>query len=93
MLPVAPQIERTHFAPLWITARGAAERVLQRLQWARGDRGTHRAISPTRQDPQVVDLAVQLQPAGNREGQERRADTETAARERCHCRVPVLTEP
>lgn len=34
--------------------------------------GTHRAVSPARQDPKVVDLAVQLQPAGNREGEEGR---------------------
>lgn len=39
---------------------------------ARRSWGTHRAISPTCQDPEVVDLAVQLQPAGNREGEEGR---------------------
>lgn len=35
----------------------------------------HRAVSPARQDPEVVDFAVQLQPVGNREVEEGR-DTE-----------------
>lgn len=36
--------------------------------------GTHRAVSPARQDPEVVDLAIQLQPAGNREGKKGREE-------------------
>lgn len=34
---------------------------------------THRAISPARQDPEVVDLTVQLQSAGNGVGKDGRA--------------------
>lgn len=46
---------------------------------------THRAVSPTCQDPEVVDFAVQLQPAGNREVEEGRREVLKVL----HC----LTEP
>lgn len=58
------------FVLFWVTIRRAA--VCTGKAWGKGHQGmegleTHRAISPTRQDPEVVDFAVQLQPVGNRE--------------------------
>lgn len=48
---------------------------------------THRAVSPARQDPEVVDFAIQLQPAGNREVEEGRGEVLKVLHSSC------LTEP
>lgn len=55
---------------------------------ARRGWGTHRAVSPARQDPEVVDLAVQLQPAGNREGEEGREEAPKVLRRGCRGPCP-----
>lgn len=75
MPPAVPWTQHAQFALFWITTRRAA--VCTGKSWAKGHHGiegleTHCAISPARQNPEVVDFAVQLQPVGNREVEERR---------------------
>lgn len=74
MLPAVAWMQSAQFALFWITRRAA---VCTGKAWAKGHHGmegleTHRAISPARQDPEIVDFAVQLQPVGNREVEEAR---------------------
>lgn len=54
---------------------------------------THRAVSPARQDPEVVDFAVQLQPAGNREVEEGRGEVLKVLHSSCLTEPLAFTEP
>lgn len=89
MLPVVPWTQCAQFALFWITRRAA---VPTGKAWAKGHHGmeglqTHRAVSPTCQDPEVMDFAVQLQPAGNTEVEEGRGEVLKVLHSSC------LTEP
>lgn len=84
------------FALFWITARRAA--VCTGKAWAKGHHGlkgleTHRAVSPARQDPEVVDFAVQLQPAGNGEVEEERGEVLKVLHSSCLTEPLAFTKP
>lgn len=96
MLPAIPWTQHAQFALLWIKTRRAA--ISTGKAWAKGHHGmegleTHRAVSPARQDPEVVDFAVQLQPAGNRKGEEGRGEALQVLHSSCLTEPLAFTKP